>query len=165
MFFMNSFLVPLIWLINPWHLVKLVKKWYYFGKKNITQKNANEVMEDVHYSMGKRYAEIVESIWFTFLYSSLIPLGAFLIFFGLAFFYWIDKYNLLRKSCIKENVSGGMSMKAMGLLDITLILRSVGEIIFDVQLRDGISYQPIVCLCVAFVFCILPKDKILDFFH
>lgn len=162
---MNSFLVPLIWLINPWYILKIAKRWYYFGNRNITQKAANEIMEDVPYSMGKRYAEILESIWFTFLYSSLIPLGAFLIFIGLALFYWIDKYNLLKKSCIKENVSGGMSMKAMRLLDVTLILRSAGEMIFDSQIRDGISYQPIICLCVAFIFCILPKDEILDFFH
>jgi len=35
-------------------------------------------------------------MWFTFLYGTLIPGGAFVILIGLSIYYWIDKYNLLR---------------------------------------------------------------------
>ena len=38
------------------------------GNKNLSQIQANELMEDPNYIMGKRYAEIIESLWFTFLY-------------------------------------------------------------------------------------------------
>ena len=55
-------------------------------------------MEDYPYDMGKRYAEVIETMWFTFLYASLIPIGSFLSFIGLAIYYWVDKYNLLRRS-------------------------------------------------------------------
>lgn len=50
--------------------------------------------------MGKRYAEILETVWFTFLYASLIPMGAFFTIFGVGFYYWVDKYNLLRRSSV-----------------------------------------------------------------
>jgi hypothetical protein len=83
-------------------------------------------MENTHYSIGKRYSEVIEGIWFTFLYASLIPIGACLTFFGLTMFYWIDKYNLLRKSSVLENVSSHISMQAMTLLDFTLVLRPLG---------------------------------------
>jgi hypothetical protein len=38
MFFFNSFLVPIIWLINPWHIVHVIRRKYYLGKRNLTQK-------------------------------------------------------------------------------------------------------------------------------
>jgi hypothetical protein len=41
MFFMNSFLVPFIWFVNPWQLMIRAKRWYYYGKMDMTQKNAN----------------------------------------------------------------------------------------------------------------------------
>ncbi len=45
-------------------------------------------------------------MWFTYLYADLIPLGSFLIFIGLCLYYWVDKFNLLRRSSIQGHVSG-----------------------------------------------------------
>jgi len=36
-FMMNGFIAPLIWIINPWHIYKTLKKNYYYGSKLITQ--------------------------------------------------------------------------------------------------------------------------------
>lgn len=58
-------------------------------------------MEDTPYEMGKRYAEVIETMWFTFLYSTSIPVGAFISMLGLMIYYWVDKYNLLRRSTVK----------------------------------------------------------------
>lgn len=59
MFFLSAFLVPLIWLVNPWYLFKLAQRKCFTGKKEYTQRQANDLMQDPRYSMGKRYAEIV----------------------------------------------------------------------------------------------------------
>jgi hypothetical protein len=56
MFFMNAFLVPLIWIINPWQLFVLIKRKYYYGRKDLTQDEANLLMTNSCYSLGKRYA-------------------------------------------------------------------------------------------------------------
>ena len=56
MFFLNSFFVPFFWLINPFHLLHLIKRKRNEGKKWMTQGEANVLMEDTHYEMGKRYA-------------------------------------------------------------------------------------------------------------
>jgi hypothetical protein len=37
-FFMNSFLVPLIWLINPFHLFAILRRKFFYGKENLTQR-------------------------------------------------------------------------------------------------------------------------------
>ena len=63
-------------------------------------------MEDSEYDIGKRYAEIIETMWFTYLYASIIPIGACISIFGLILYYWIDKYNLLRRSTLSIEVQG-----------------------------------------------------------
>ena len=106
MCFMNGFFVPLIWLINPWQIYVLIKRKKNYGSKDMTQKEANLLMENFHYNMGKRYAEILEIMWFTYLYMSLIPIGVAITIVGLIFYYWVDKYNLLRRASVPSNIAG-----------------------------------------------------------
>lgn len=104
-------------------------------------------------------------MWFTFLYSSLIPLGAFFSTIGLCLYYWVDKYNLLRRSSVNSNVAGELSIQAMKLLDFTLICKPVGQIIFDCQIRDSYCLSSLIMLATGIVYLLLPIDRFLDFFH
>lgn len=165
MFIMNALFVPLIWMINPWQLGVLLKRRLNYGRKDLTQKEANKIMENVQYNMGKRYAEIAEIMWFTFLYSSLIPLGAFLSIIGLCLYYWIDKYNLLRRSSVNSAIAGELSLFSMKLLDFTLLCKPVGEIIFDAQIRDSYCITSIIMSAVAILYLVLPIDDFLNYFH
>lgn len=144
MFFFTAFLVPLIWIINPWYLWKLIQRKRYQNTPFITQEEANALMEDPEYIMGKRYGEIMESMWFTYLYMNVIPLGSILNCLGLGLFYWIDKYNLLRKSSTIEKVSANLCMRALFLLEFILILKPGGEIIFDYLIRATWHVVPLV---------------------
>ena len=74
-------------------------------------------------------------MWFTFLYATVIPLGAIFSLFGIIFYYWIDKYNFLRRSSLEIRVQGKLTNMAMKLLDFTLLFRVVGELLFDTQMR------------------------------
>ena len=65
-------------------------------------------------------------MWFTFLYATLIPIGAFISLFGLIFYYWVDKYTLLRRSSLGTKISGKVVITSMRLLDITLIMKPLG---------------------------------------
>ena len=56
-------------------------------------------------------------------------------------------------------------MKAIKLIDFTLVLRPAGELIFDSQIRSAIAWESIVCLILGVIYLILPMDSILDFFH
>lgn len=44
MFFFSGFLVPLLWLINPWAIYSKIRQWYYYGRPDFTQGEANEIM-------------------------------------------------------------------------------------------------------------------------
>jgi hypothetical protein len=116
MFFLNAFFIPIIWVIHPWQLVHLLKRKLNYGRKDITQKEANDLMEDSKYSVGKKYAEITESVWFTYFYSSVIPGGTILMLIGFSVFYWIDKVVVLRRSSINPNVNAQLSINSMKLI-------------------------------------------------
>jgi hypothetical protein len=65
-------------------------------------------------------------MWFTYLYDSLIPFGACLSILGLSLYYWVDKYNLLRRSSVNSNIAGELSLFSMKLLDFTLLFKPLG---------------------------------------
>jgi hypothetical protein len=117
MFFFSTFFVPIIWLVNPWYIWRTYQRGKHEKKTDyLTQERANKLMEDPEYLMGKRYGEVLEMLWFTFLYSCVIPFGSILILIGISTYYWVDKYNLLRKSSITQGVSGDLCLKALFLL-------------------------------------------------
>ena len=118
-------------------------------------------MENVQYNMGKRYAEIIEIMWFTYLYTSLIPFGACLSALGLCLYYWIDKYNLLRRSSVNSNIAGELSLFSMKLLDFTLLFKPLGELLFDFQIRDSYRVSSVVMAALALVYLVAPIDTIL----
>jgi hypothetical protein len=59
--------------------------------------------------MGKRYAEILKTMWFTFFYSPVIPLSSLISIIGMILYYWTDKYNLLRKRTVKDTIGKELS--------------------------------------------------------
>jgi hypothetical protein len=104
-------------------------------------------------------------MWFTFLYATLIPVGAFITLAGLSIYYWIDKYNLLRRSSWRGNISGKMAIISLKLLDFTLILRPLGTILFDSEIRDGVHITSIVFVAIGFVYLLIPINSILSCLH
>ena len=61
-------------------------------------------MEYPGYSMGKRYADVMKTMWFTFFYSPVIPQGTVWSIVGIILYYYSDKYNLLYRRTVKENI-------------------------------------------------------------
>jgi hypothetical protein len=95
-------------------------------------------------------------MWFAFLYVDLIPAGTLAILVGVCAYYWVDKYNLLNRSSAPHNISPSLSMKILRLLDLTLIFRFAGEIIFDYHLKGKVDAISIFLLVFSIVFMILP---------
>jgi hypothetical protein len=100
-------------------------------------------------------------MWFTYLYLTLIPVGAFFSVIGLFLYYWIDKYNLLRRSTLHSQVSGELVSLTLSMLDFTLVLRTVGELVFDSQIRNGITPFSYVFLAIALIYQISPISMLI----
>jgi hypothetical protein len=83
------------------------------------------LFENPLYLSGKRYSDIMKTMWFTFLYSSVIPFGTICSCIGLVFYYWADKYNLIKKFTAKENISLDLTVSMIDLLDFIVIWHAV----------------------------------------
>lgn len=102
-------------------------------------------------------------MWFTFLYVDLIPAGTVLILFGLCAYYWVDKYNLLRRSSLRHNISAKLSQKVSDLIDFTLFWRSIGQIIFDRHLKNETSTHSLILLGISILYVLLPVKQIINY--
>jgi hypothetical protein len=112
-FLLNAFIPPIVWFIDPWslsHEYKLNKELKNFDLCVLTQQELNELMEKPDYSSAKRYGDIMKTMWFTFFYGDIIPIGILFSIIGLILYYFIDKYNVLRRRTIKENLSKELSI-------------------------------------------------------
>lgn len=65
-------------------------------------------------------------MWFTFLYVSLIPFGCVLTLVGLIIYYWVDKYNLLRRSKVENIIESKLPLKAVKLMELTIFWKALG---------------------------------------
>lgn len=95
-------------------------------------------------------------MWFTFLYSSLIPIGSFLTLVGLGLYYWVDKYNFLRRSVLKAGLSGKMAIMGLKSLDATLFLAPAGNVLFSFILHDKIDKLEVIFVVLGVIYLILP---------
>ena len=83
-------------------------------------------MEDYEYDVGKRYAQILKIMWFTFFYATIIPIGAFISLLGIGLYFWVDKYNFLRRSSLHYKVNHKLTYLALRLLEFSLFFRVLG---------------------------------------
>lgn len=105
-------------------------------------------------------------MWFSMLYTWLIPIAPIISFLGITLYYFVDKFVLLRKCSVKQSISVGLSRKIFRLLEISLLLQPAGEILFDLQIRQYLSVSSIGMLAVAILYLLLPMDYFIDcLFH
>jgi hypothetical protein len=53
----------------------------------------------------------------------------------------------------------------MNLLDFTLVLRVLGEMIFDFQIRDGTQILSWISLAIGIIYQFMPVEIIIGFFN
>lgn len=82
------------------------------------------------YINGKRYADIMKTMWFTFFYCSIVPGGTVCSLLGIVFYYWVDKYNVLFRRTITETISKDLTFSMIDLLEYIVIFHAVGDYMF-----------------------------------
>lgn len=87
-------------------------------------------MEFPDYSMGKRYADIMKTMWFTFFYSPAIPFGTLWSILGISLYYFADKYNLIYRRTVKENIGNDLTIEMIELLEYSICFHLFGNFFF-----------------------------------
>ena len=56
MFAFNAYFSPFIMIINPYFMIYWIRRKLRYGDRNMTQEQANKIMEYPRYNLGKRFA-------------------------------------------------------------------------------------------------------------
>ena len=87
-------------------------------------------MEFPDYTIGKRYADIMKTMWFTFFYCPAIPFGTLWSILGILLYYYVDKYNIIFKRTVKENIGQELTIEMIELLEYCIVLHMFGNFFF-----------------------------------
>ena len=69
----------------------------------------------------------MKTMWFTIFYGDIIPVGILFSIMGLTLYYFVDKYNVLRRRTIKESLSKHLSIEMIEMLELIIIFTGIGN--------------------------------------
>ncbi|EGR32359.1 protein kinase domain protein [Ichthyophthirius multifiliis] len=164
--FINNAIIPaLAWIIDPWSIWKNFKRNKELKKGNqstLTQKQANILMEHPDYAMGKRYADIMKTMWFTFFYSPVIPMATVWSILGVILYYITDKYNLIYRRTVKESIGKGLTIEMIEMVEYCVVLHCFGNFFFKYQLFGTYELSNLILCCATLLISILPMQELND---
>lgn len=111
-FILNALFPPLVFFIDPWSIwtnFKLKKALQKRKFNVLTQKQANLIAENPDYLSAKRYGDVMKTMWFTFFYGAMIPIGLIFSMLGIILYYYVDKFNILYRRTMKERIGPELS--------------------------------------------------------
>lgn len=117
-------------------------------------------MEDPDYLSAKRYSDIMKTMWFTFFYGSIIPIGPTLSCIGLSFYYYIDLYNILTRRTVKESISNELSSAMIEMLEGIIFASALGGMIMSYAFYNNFSKYDLILLAIAIIYSLLPMEDI-----
>ncbi|CAI2384085.1 unnamed protein product [Moneuplotes crassus] len=140
-----NFITPSLSLFNVVHFWRKFRYWYEERKgekSSMTQREANQLAEGVDWNPPYYYATSVSILIITCFYTPLIPLLAIISFFGLIYKYWVEKYVLLRRCKIPQELGEQMAIMFIGVIPLCLFFYSLGQFIFIQTLSEGKNQLP-----------------------
>ena len=101
-FLFNSFVTPIMWSINFKYVYKKLKQCIIEQKEtiNYNQKELNELYELQSMNVPAKYSYLSKTLFMSFLYAPIFPLGFCISLIGFIFGYWWK--NLIFQLCIKN---------------------------------------------------------------
>jgi len=75
-----------------------------------------------------RYADIINTMWLTFLYAPLIPIVLPMSMINIILYYWIEKYTIMRRSTAKDILSKNISQEMIEHIELIIIFYTIGNL-------------------------------------
>ena len=117
-----SFLDPLFSLMDPW----LLWKWYkrreiIRGDSYLPQQEANESFEGIRYAVSEKTSKFLKMMLLAMSVSCVYPPATLISSIICLFYYWVDKYYLLRICKTPDFCSSKFATQMMQYFDICMI--------------------------------------------
>lgn len=166
-FIVNAVGNPMANLMDPDYFLMLMKKWFYKRQSSkclLTQQEANDICEYPRHEIERSYADIMTMMYVTIFYSTVVPLGQIIGIVGLIFYYWVEKYIVLRRKTIKKTLSVHLSLEMTEYLEMIILIYSISSILFKYQLGFDIEAVSIITATFGCLYTLLPVQLFVDKF-
>jgi hypothetical protein len=120
-------------------------------------------MEHTEYYQAKRYADIMKTMWFTFLFGSAIPIGILFSMLGLSIYFWVDKYNVMHRRTVKENLAKEVSIEMIEMLELSIIFCGFGNMTMSYSFFQVIHWPDLVVLVAGIIYAAVPMQEFNDY--
>lgn len=166
-FIINSLSSPLIYLTNPFNIIR------YFKRKAITEKilensseyidltqgELNEIFEFTDIELAFKYSYIGKTIALVVFYIPILPLGAPISFLGFILLYLIEKINVLYFYRRPEKINGSLTLTYMNFFKFIIFIYSISVYVFIGDIYTLNEKYHLIAIILFGVLNIIPFDS------
>jgi hypothetical protein len=120
------------------------------------QKEFNALFEQPPLDLGEKYGTIIKTYFITCFFFYILPIGPVISGLYLVCQFWTDKYLILRRSSKIPRLSKELSLELAEFAELSLLLFSLGNIVFRWKLRGDVSRVDVMCAIVSGLVLFLP---------
>ncbi len=156
---------PFLYLMDPYYFylvylrVQAAKALNEPGKndyKMTPQKEFNAIFEHTQLDLGEKYGTIIKTYFITCFFFYILPIGPVISGLYLICQFWTDKYLILRRSSKIPRLSKELSLELAEFAELSVLLFSLGNIIFRYKLRGDVSNVDVACVILSGLVMVLP---------
>jgi hypothetical protein len=126
-------------IINPSAVIVSAKKWLKYRNKTeapIFQRDLNQEYERAEFDVVDRYSYYILQIYACSFYAYLVPIATPCLILTLLAQYWVDKYNLFKRSTCKNEMDFFLSRTMLKIFEVSLFVFAFGSFLFSVVLHN-----------------------------
>lgn len=146
----NTFAHPFVYYFDPiWIIAKFKRMYVKKYPSRFTQKEANQIFEEIQPDMHEWYSNIHRTLIISFFYTPALPISLLLGFISILLQYWMDKHQLVvrySRPCVQGNQ---ISEHMTAFFTNAILFFTVGQIFWDIMLRDKISQWSLIIFVVS----------------
>lgn len=116
------------------------------------QIHLNKSFELTEFDIAARYSYYIGQIYTAAFYGYLIPIGIPVVLITFIVQYWVDKFNLFKRSSLKYEVSHDLTSKMFKLLQFSVPIYAIGMLLFSIEINEGITIFPLLAVAISFLF-------------
>ena len=147
--------------IQPKSVVHQIKKILSKEIDELSQQEANCNAEEPEFELPERYSLGVFTVSFMFMCSDLIPLGLFVSLGFIICYYWITKFNFIKRSSLsKIRMNQKFVKNALFLLQLSLPLKPFLNILVGSLGKEVFLIPEIFMLIIGIAYVFIPKQPI-----
>ncbi|KAL4436318.1 hypothetical protein ABPG74_015909 [Tetrahymena malaccensis] len=151
-------------IIDLWgNVKKIVKYWHQRKGKDclLTQEEANALCERPVHEIEICYAEIINTIYISVFFSPIIPVGMILCIIGFFLLYWTQKYIVIYKRSVKQQVSIKLSQEMTNSLEVVVGIYPISCTVFYFISSGTISVLQIISIFCGVLYILIPSDLLI----